>query len=304
MILLVLLTLGVAWDTLRAVAWHGWAALEIYAEAVLALAVVAIVAGARQDTVKVRATEDRVNEVTRRHWTDLHVVIRQLNNNTAMNAALSWQYTIPAGAEAGSEYEFYVEGDGTWGGQILNLHILLGGTEYATCAIGGALGAAGLHVSWWARGTVTIVSAGTNGVIRVGLFGAIIIPGNVTPSVAGATFGAHVGGADDKHMNTTIDRQFYMTGNWSGLASQGNQMTSYKTRITRRGAYRLALTCYITGRLPMAIGRLLTAARRPLGGPGALRSGRSRRPASGSADKPDRGLPVNNGGVPLVRGWG
>ena len=227
---LLALGLAVAWQGVRAVAWHGWAAAELVA----ALGVLAVVAGALSDTAKAYSTEKRVNQLAGR--TQTHLSVEQLNNNIAKGAALSWPYTIPAGtAQAGSEFEFFVEGDGTWGAHVLALHILLGGTELATCKIGGNLAGAGIHVSWWARGTVTVVSAGSNGVIRACLFGGINDTENALPTQGGTPFGAHVGGDGSKHMDTTADRQFYLTGEWDQAATTGNQMTSYKTRITHRG---------------------------------------------------------------------
>ena len=96
------------------IAWHGWAAAELVA----ALGVLAVVAGALSDTAKAYSTEKRVNELARRHSSQVHVSATGWSvSDNAGSGAISGDATRsrPSASPSGREYEIYVEGDGTWG---------------------------------------------------------------------------------------------------------------------------------------------------------------------------------------------
>lgn len=229
MILLVLLTLGVAWDTLRAVAWHGWAALEIYVEIVLALVVLAVVAGARADTAKAVSTEHRVNEMNRRNWTAVRVQTEQISNSTTPGP-LSVNVPIPAGtAEAGSEYEIYVDGDGTWGGNNPTLWVSLAGATVAPRTLGDPNVGPGSAFTWWVRVTLSVRTAGAGGVCAVVMTGELLPAAGNAHHDEGYGFGSCVW---NRPINTTIANSFNLAGQLS--PTPAGTFSSYKTRVSRR----------------------------------------------------------------------
>ena len=155
--LLLMLALDVAWQGVRAIAWHGWAAVELMA----ALGVIAVIAGALSDTAKAYDTEKRVNAITGRHSS--HVQVGTWNVTSAVAGQISGTLTIPAGGlTAGAEYEIYVEGEGKWGGtgnrHNLELWIQLGTQQLALSTVDGVAFNFDDVVAFWMRGTLSVES--------------------------------------------------------------------------------------------------------------------------------------------------
>lgn len=232
--ILLWLALGVVVQAARAVAWHGWTALEVYVEVVLGLAVVAIVAGARADTAKATGTEHRVNELNRRNWTQLWVETHQVGNGGS--AWVSTHVNIPAGqATAGSEYEVFIEGEGIWGNQgnreDLEFQIRWGAQQYATCTIAFDAVAFSDEVAFWLRGTVTVKAGGTQvSAQTAGCMWDISRPALPSNSLS---FGNSV---TNRAFNAAAAGDLGLWAHWLGTGNPAIEVQSYKTRITRRGA--------------------------------------------------------------------
>lgn len=233
--ILLLLALGTAWDALRAVAWHGWAALEIYTEAVLALAVAAIVAGVRRDTAKAYSTEHRVNELTRRSWSRIWPDPHNVGNDSAPRD-LSARYTIKAGeAVAGSEYEVYIEGNGHWetaaGSSDVQFRLAAFGTQFDTFNINRTGGfAAGQGFEFWLSATITMKTATD---AHHHIHGAMWRADGPRDQNTTMSFGRDQSGTST--VTSNVDSELYVLGNFTQV-QPGQLLSSYKTRITRRGA--------------------------------------------------------------------
>jgi hypothetical protein len=244
--LLFLLALGVAWQAVRAVAWHGWA----IAEAAVGLAVVVIVAGARADTAKAYETEKRLNNLTKKHQSTVQVGNWNVGNG-GMNP-ISATLTIPANAVVGTEFEIYAEGDGTWGlapnRQSIQLWIAGSTQAWAASIVNFDAIPSAAAFAWWMRGTFTIEGAG--GSVRAVSSGCLwvnggnMIPGGgavspVPPAAGSAPVGTgtifgHVGSGGS--INPAAPYTLTLNAQWLGNGGAQMHITGYKTRITRRGS--------------------------------------------------------------------
>ena len=228
--ILLWLALAVVVQAARAVAWHGWAAAELAA----GLAVVAVVAGARADTVKARHTEHRVNELNRRHWTWASMTSHTVGN--AGNDRLSESLHIPAGqATAGAEYEIRIEGTLHWSNTSpavpLRLTIRWGTQEFATCTIPQNGLAQGTNLDHWMRGAVTISGDGAH--CSASLTGSTFAPGGGQSGVSNVNFGSVV----NNHAFSPAAGDLSIWATWQGNQGDGGtQISALKTTITRRGA--------------------------------------------------------------------
>lgn len=223
---LVLLVLRAA----RAAAWHGWAAAELAA----ALAFLAAAAGARADTAKAYATENRLDSMARRNWTWASMAQHTVGNYG--NDRLSGTLSIPAGqATPGSEYEIRIEGTLHWSNTSpavpLRLTIKWGTQEFATCTIPQNGLAQGTNLDYRMRGAVTISGDGEH--CSASLTGSTFAPGGGQSGASNVNFGNVV----NNHAFSAAAGNLSIWAQWlENRGDGGTQITSMKTTITRRGA--------------------------------------------------------------------
>jgi hypothetical protein len=167
-----------------------------------------------------------------------------------VDTQLTANFTIPAGAFPGDEYEIYAEGDGRIGAS--------GGRQgfYIGLQVGAAVDAEAhfnfdtfpldAGVSWWAKGTVTIITEDTanNAIMCLsGVIGQHYATHNLAPAVYPFTEIPNAGwvapstpATPRRTFNRVQSNIFRLVARYDPNSGATARLTSYRTLLTYRGA--------------------------------------------------------------------